>query len=80
MIQPGDKIPSVPVKLVDANGITDTTSDAVLGHGKVVPFGVPGAFTPTCDTSHLPGLVALQAKVASMPGVAAANQREAAQG
>ena len=32
------------------------------------------------DISHLPGLAALQAKVASMPGVAAANQREAAQG
>ena len=32
------------------------------------------------DISHLPGLVALREKVASMPGVAAANQREAAQG
>jgi glutaredoxin/glutathione-dependent peroxiredoxin len=57
MIQAGDKLPSVPVKLIDANGVTDATSDAVLGHGRVVLFGVPGAFTPTCDTSHLPGFV-----------------------
>ena len=58
MIQAGDKIPSIPIKLVDANGVADTTSDAVLGAGTVVFFGVPGAFTPTCDTSHLPGFVA----------------------
>lgn len=57
-IQPGDRIPSVPIKLVGASETVDTTSDAVLGAGKVVFFGVPGAFTPTCDTSHLPGFVA----------------------
>ncbi len=58
MIQPGDRIPSVPVKLVQAAGITDATADSVLGSGRVVFFGVPGAFTPTCDTSHLPGFIA----------------------
>ncbi len=58
MIQLGDKMPSVAVKLVDANGISDGDSAEILGHGKVVFFGVPGAFTPTCDTSHLPGFVA----------------------
>ena len=58
MIQRGDKIPSVPIKLIDASGITDTTADVALGAGLVVFFGVPGAFTPTCDTSHLPGFVA----------------------
>lgn len=57
MIASGDKIPSVPVKLITAEGVSDTTSDAVLGAGKVVFFAVPGAFTPTCDTSHLPGFV-----------------------
>ncbi len=57
-ITSGATIPSVPVKLVTADGVSDTTSDAVLGSGKVVFFGVPGAFTPTCDTSHLPGFVA----------------------
>lgn len=54
----GETIPSVPIKLVGAGDTADTTADAVLGQGLVVFFGVPGAFTPTCDTSHLPGFVA----------------------
>jgi peroxiredoxin len=66
MIEAGDKIPSVPIKLVDPNGISDATSDAVLGAGTVVFFGVPGAFTPTCDTSHLPGFVANAQKFAAL--------------
>lgn len=57
-IQRGDTIPSVSIKLVGSSDTIDTTSDAVLGTGRVVFFGVPGAFTPTCDTSHLPGFVA----------------------
>lgn len=66
MIRPGDSIPSVPIKLVDGSGVSDTTSDAVLSHGRVVFFGVPGAFTPTCDTSHLPGFVANRGKFAAL--------------
>ena len=58
MIQAGDSLPSVPVKLVDATGVSDADAAAILGTGTVVLFGVPGAFTPTCDTSHLPGFVA----------------------
>lgn len=62
MIQPGDKIPSIAVKLVDTTGVADSTADVVLGQGKIVFFGVPGAFTPTCDTSHLPGFIAAAGK------------------
>jgi peroxiredoxin len=58
MIERGDRIPSVPVKVIDGNGISDGMSDAVLGTGKVVFFSVPGAFTPTCHTNHLPGFIA----------------------
>ena len=48
MIQAGDKLPSVPVKLVTAAGVTDADTAEVLGRGRVVLFAVPGAFTPTC--------------------------------
>jgi glutaredoxin/glutathione-dependent peroxiredoxin len=58
MIGAGESIPSVPVRLVDANGVTETTSDAVLGQGRIVFFTVPGAFTPTCHVNHLPGFLA----------------------
>ena len=57
MIQAGDKLPSVPVKFIDADGVSDADTVEILGRGRVVLFGVPGAFTPTCDTSHLPGFV-----------------------
>lgn len=63
MIEHGNPVPSVRVKLVDADGIADTTSDAVLGKGLVVLFSVPGAFTPTCHVNHLPGFVANEAKL-----------------
>jgi glutaredoxin/glutathione-dependent peroxiredoxin len=63
MIEAGDRIPSVPVKYVDAEGMRDVDSAEILGKGRVVFFGVPGAFTPTCDTAHLPGFVANVSKI-----------------
>jgi peroxiredoxin len=63
MIQTGDRLPTIPVKLVDAGGVSDSDTAAILGSGTVVLFAVPGAFTPTCDTSHLPGFVAAAGKL-----------------
>ncbi len=63
MVERGNTIPSVPVKLVDGNGIADADSAAVLGTGTVVFFSLPGAFTPTCHVNHLPGFVANAAKL-----------------
>jgi peroxiredoxin len=63
MIDRGSPLPSVRVKLVTADGTTDSSSDAVLGTGLVVLFTVPGAFTPTCHVNHLPGFVANAAKL-----------------
>lgn len=62
-IRAGDRIPSVAVKLIDAAGVADTTSDQVLGTDRVVFFTVPGAFTPTCHTNHLPGFIANASKL-----------------
>lgn len=63
MFDSGSPVPSVHVKLVNAEGTTDTTSDAVLGTGTVVLFAVPGAFTPTCHVNHLPGFIANLSKL-----------------
>src|SRR5688572_28783511 len=63
MIESGDRIPSVPVRYIDAEGTREVASDEILGQGRVVFFGVPGAFTPTCDTTHLPGFLANATKI-----------------
>ena len=56
-IQVGDKLPSGTLKVADANGIRDVTTDELFAGKKVVLFAVPGAFTPTCSAKHLPGFV-----------------------
>lgn len=56
-------MPSVPIKVVDADGVSDAASSDVLGAGLVVFFSVPGAFTPTCHTNHLPGFIAAAAEM-----------------
>jgi glutaredoxin/glutathione-dependent peroxiredoxin len=53
----GDRIPDVKVFTFGERGPQATTSEEVLGLGRVVLFGVPGAFTPTCSDHHLPGFV-----------------------
>ena len=68
MIQPGDRVPSVPVKLVQEGETVSTDTAAILGKGVVVLFAVPGAFTPTCSLKHLPGF-AQQAAAIKKKGV-----------
>jgi glutaredoxin/glutathione-dependent peroxiredoxin len=55
-IKVGDKIPSTKLKQKTADGVQDVSSDDYF-KGKVVIFGLPGAFTPTCSAKHLPGFV-----------------------
>jgi glutaredoxin/glutathione-dependent peroxiredoxin len=56
-VKVGDKIPSVTVKHMTASGLADLKTDELFQGKKVVVFGVPGAFTPTCSKTHLPGYV-----------------------
>ncbi len=56
-IAEGGKIPDVKVQIPGPNGPEAVQTADLLGHGTVVLFGVPGAFTPTCSDHHLPGFV-----------------------
>jgi peroxiredoxin len=53
----GDRIPDVKVMTGRPDGPVPVQTGDVLGHGKVVLFAVPGAFTPTCSDYHLPSYV-----------------------
>jgi peroxiredoxin (alkyl hydroperoxide reductase subunit C) len=57
MIKVGDKIPSVGLATMSADGPKPVTTDEFFKGKKVVVFGLPGAFTPTCSAKHLPGFV-----------------------
>ena len=57
-IKVGDKVPSVNLAHMTADGPGGVASDDLFGGRKVVMFAVPGAFTPTCSAAHLPGFVA----------------------
>jgi peroxiredoxin len=63
MIKVGDKIPSVKLKHMTADGVKDIATDEIFGGKKVVLFAVPGAFTPTCSAKHLPGFVDKAAEI-----------------
>src|ERR1044071_6181229 len=57
MISKGQKVPSVSIKQVTADGMSDVDTAALFAGKKVVMFTLPGAFTPTCSQKHLPGYV-----------------------
>jgi len=57
-ISVGDRVPAVPLKRLTAEGVEDVTADDLFAGKRVVLFGLPGAFTPTCSSNHLPGFVA----------------------
>ena len=56
-IKIGDKIPAVDLQHMTNSGIETINSKELFNGKKVVLFALPGAFTPTCSASHLPGYV-----------------------
>lgn len=59
MIKVGDKLPEATFSQLTADGMQNPTTSEIFAGKKVVLFAVPGAFTPTCSASHLPGYIAL---------------------
>jgi glutaredoxin-like protein len=50
----GDSMPSLPVRLYRDEHWIEQDSTALFANRRVVVFGLPGAFTPTCSSQHLP--------------------------
>ena len=55
-IKEGDKLPDAKVFIIDKQHKEIPTSE-ILNKDKVILFGVPGAFTPTCSNQHLPSFL-----------------------
>jgi peroxiredoxin len=56
-IKAGDKIPGCTLKTMGEKGPADISTDEIFSGKKVLLFAVPGAFTPGCSVTHLPGYV-----------------------
>ncbi len=62
-IKEGDKIPNVTLHIMGEKGPQPITTDELFAGKKVVLFAVPGAFTPGCSVTHLPGYVVQADKI-----------------
>ena len=61
-IKEGDKLPDAKVFILEKDPKELSIKD-IIGNDKVIIFGLPGAFTPTCSAKHLPGFVSASDKI-----------------
>ena len=62
-IKIGEKIPACSMHVMGEKGPESISTDAIFAGKKVVLFAVPGAFTPGCSVTHLPGFVVNAGKI-----------------
>ena len=56
-IKEGEKLPNSKVFILSKDGPKEISMGEIIGQDKVILFGLPGAFTPTCSAKHLPGFI-----------------------
>jgi glutaredoxin/glutathione-dependent peroxiredoxin len=62
-IEPNQKVPSVKIKQAAPDGGREVDPAELFAGKKVIMFSLPGAFTPTCSTKHLPGYLERHAEL-----------------
>jgi glutaredoxin/glutathione-dependent peroxiredoxin len=62
-IKVGDHLPEATFRLITSDGPRPVTTGEFFKGKKIVLFGLPGAFTPTCHKNHLPGFIAHEAAI-----------------
>ena len=55
-IKKGDKLPDAKVFILEKDP-KEVSIKKIVGNEKVILFGLPGAFTPTCSAKHFPGFI-----------------------
>ena len=61
-IKVGERLPNAKFMQVAPDGPKPVETTDYFAGKKVVLFGLPGAFTPTCHKNHLPGFIVNEAK------------------
>ena len=56
-IQVGSSLPDGTFKIMTPEGPSDISVAEIFDGKKVILFAVPGAFTPTCHSNHLPSYI-----------------------
>ena len=56
-IKEGEKLPNSKVFILSKGDPKEISMGEIIGQDKVILFGLPGAFTPTCSAKHLPGFI-----------------------
>jgi glutaredoxin/glutathione-dependent peroxiredoxin len=56
-IAEGQSIPSATLRKMTEEGIVEVSTTDYCKGRKVIIFGLPGAFTPTCSRTHVPSFV-----------------------
>ncbi|HET6389728.1 peroxiredoxin [Hyphomicrobium sp.] len=56
-ISVGDRLPEGKFTVMGADGPQPKQTSEIFSGKKVAIFAVPGAYTPTCTKSHMPGFV-----------------------
>ena len=54
-----NKIPSIKLPIIKNGNSSNYILSDITENKKIIIFGVPGAFTPTCSEKHLPGYISL---------------------
>jgi len=60
-ISVGETLPDATVLRMGAEGPEEVQMADLAGPGKVVLFGLPGAYTGTCTTAHVPSFIRTKA-------------------
>ena len=62
-IKPGDQLPDAKFTVMTADGPKPMHTADIFKGKKIALFAVPGAYTPTCHKSHMPGFVGRVAEI-----------------